>query len=74
LNRATEDHKIWLFDLAHGNLTNSQIVKGFVKYYALNGFTVGNVQDDLVFRTHYNPSQGMESLRGALNSFSEMVE
>ena len=74
MNRATEDHKIWLFDLAHGNLTNSQIVKGFVKYYALNGFTVGNVQDDLVFRTHYNPSQGTESLRGALNSFSEVVE
>ena len=64
MNRATADHKIWLFDLAHGNLTNSQIVKGFVKY----------VQDDLVFRTHYNPSQGMESLRGALNSFSEVVE
>ena len=62
MNRATEDHKIWLFDLAHGNLTNSQIVKGFVKYYALNGFT------------DYNPSQGMESLRGALNSFSEVVE
>lgn len=74
MNRATEDHKIWLFDLAHGNLTDLQIVKGFVKYYALNGFTVGNVQDDLVFRTHYNPSQGMESLRSALNSFSEVVE
>ena len=74
MNRATEDYKIWLFDLAHGNLTDSQIVKGFIKYYALNGFTVGNVQDDLVFRTRYNPVQGMESLRGALNSFSEVVE
>lgn len=52
MNRATEDHKIWLFDLAHGNLTELEIVKGFIKFYALNGFTVGNVQDDLVFRTH----------------------
>lgn len=54
MNRATEDHKIWLFDLAHGNLTELEIVKGFIKFYALNGFTVGNVQDDLVFKTHYN--------------------
>ena len=27
MNRATEDHKIWLFDLAHGNLTELEIVK-----------------------------------------------
>ena len=34
MNRATEDHKIWLFDLAHGNLTELEIVKGFIKFYA----------------------------------------
>ncbi len=32
-NRATEEHKIWLFDLAHGDLSESQIVKGFNKFY-----------------------------------------
>ncbi len=66
-NRATEDHKIWLFDLAHGNLTDQEIVSGFIKYYALNDFTVGTVQDDIVFRTHYDPAGAMKSLRAALS-------
>lgn len=74
MNRATEDHKIWLFDLAHGNLTELEIVKGFIKFYALNGFTVGNVQDDLVFKTHYNSMQGVVALKVALNNFSEVAE
>jgi hypothetical protein len=65
-NRATEDHKIWLFDLAHGNLTDEKILKGFVKYYVLNGFTVENVQDDIIFRTHYNPVKAMETLKEVL--------
>lgn len=69
-NRATEDHKIWLFDLAHGNLTNQEIVKGFIKYYALNGFTIGNVQDDLVFKTHYEVAGAVESLKRALETYS----
>ena len=25
INRGTEDHKIWLFDLAHGNLKDDQL-------------------------------------------------
>lgn len=55
-NRATEEHKLWLFDLAHGNLTDGQIVRGFIKHYALNGFDIGNVVDDIVFRTCYQAS------------------
>ena len=62
MNRATEDHKIWLFDLAHGNLTELEIVKGFIKFY------------DLVFRTHYNPVQGVKALKVALSNFSEVDE
>lgn len=70
-NRATEDHKIWLFDLAHGNLTDQEIVKGFIKYYALNGFTIGNVQDDLVFRTSYPVAEAIKNLKGALETYAE---
>ncbi|MCC8065925.1 MAG: hypothetical protein LIO94_02305 [Clostridiales bacterium] len=70
-NRATEDHKLWLFDLAHGNLSDSEIVRGFVKYYALNGLTVGNVQDDIIFKTHYEPETAVLSLRTALEQFIE---
>lgn len=72
-NRATEDHKLWLFDLAHGNLTEKRIVQGFIKYYALNGFTVENVMDDIVFRTCYRPEEAMMSLKGALEKVAEGV-
>ena len=30
-----EDKAIWLFDLAHGNLDDDGIAKGFLKHYAL---------------------------------------
>lgn len=65
-NRATEDHKLWLFDLAHGNLTDEQIVRGFIKYYALNGFCIGNMVDDIVFRTCYEASAAKGYLEAAL--------
>lgn len=70
-NRATEDHKIWLFDLAHGNLTDQEIVKGFIKYYALNGFTIGNVQDDIIFRTNYEAARAIQSLKEALETYAK---
>lgn len=70
-NRGAEEHKIWLFDLAHGNLTDQEIVKGFIKYYALNGFTLGNVQDDLVFKTCYPVAEAIKHLKGALEIFAE---
>lgn len=73
-NRATEDHKIWLFDLAHGNLKDEEIVRGFIKYYVLNGFTLGNLQDDFIFYTHYpieGVQRGLQSLKAALESMAE---
>ena len=33
--RGSEGHKLWLFDLAHGNLNDCQILQGFLKYYVL---------------------------------------
>lgn len=69
-NRATDEHKLWLFDMAHGNLSELDIVKGFIKFYALNDFSAGNVIDDIVFRTHYEPGKAKEILTTALESFS----
>lgn len=37
MNRYTEDMKIWLFDVAHNNLPDDDILKGFIKYYVLFG-------------------------------------
>lgn len=74
-NRATEEHKLYLFDLAHGNLNDEEIIKGFIKYYVLNGFTLGNLQDDYMFHTHYpieGVQAGLQSLRAALESMAEV--
>lgn len=44
----TEEMKIRLFDLAHGNLEHDQIIKGFIKHYAIN---------DMVFIESINGSK-----------------
>ena len=35
--RATSDMKLWLFELAHGNLKEKEIIAGFLKHYAIHG-------------------------------------
>lgn len=52
---------MWLFDLAHGNLRDSQILKGFLKYYVLDGYSMANVVDDMRFHTHYSLDQIRQS-------------
>lgn len=74
MERTAEDMKIWLFDLTHGNLSDSSILQGFIKYYVLYGLGIGHVQDNLVFRTHYSPEQikaGMEVLKRVLNDVAD---
>lgn len=65
-HKETEGHKIWLFNLTHGNLTDEKILKGFIKYYALNGYTVDDVADDMLFKMNYNPAEARERLIEAL--------
>lgn len=69
--RNSEEHKLWLFDLAHGSLSEAKVLEGFIKYYALCGLTMGNVLDDIVFRTHYQPEDAVEKLKEILTKVSE---
>lgn len=71
-NRATEEHKLYLFDLSHGNLSPDKAVAGFIKFYVLNGFTLGNLLDDYRFYTDY-PLDGVQSGLSALQSALERV-
>lgn len=48
-----EDKALWLFDLAHDNLQEDTIVKGFIKHYVLQNQSMVNVQQDLHFHTFY---------------------
>lgn len=60
--RYSEEHKLWLFDLSHGNLMDYEVLSGWLKYYALNGCTIGNVQDDIVFHTMYGTEGAMTAM------------
>lgn len=68
-NRGTEGHKIWLFDLAHGNLKDKQILQGFLKYYALDGYSMAHVVDDMRFHTHYS----LEQIRQSKESLERVI-
>lgn len=66
-----EDKATWLFDLAHDDLDEDAIVKGFLKHYALQGRSIGDVQQDFHFHTHFGDSyleSAMASLRRALEA------
>lgn len=61
-----ENKAEWLFDLAHGDLDDDAIVKGFLKHYALCGQGTGDVKRDLHFHTHYGDFY-METAISSLN-------
>ena len=60
--RYTEEMKLWLFDLAHNNLNDKQILQGFIKHYILFDNGVKNVQDDMHFHTLCSIEQQQEAL------------
>ena len=51
MDKPSAEMKLWLFDLAHGNLEDSEILSGFIRYYILQGFSVSHVVNDIVYRT-----------------------
>ena len=68
-----EESKIWLFDLAHGNLSEQEIAQGFVAYYVLEGFLEGNVIQDIHYHTTYSlegERRAKEDLRRVLRKFA----
>ncbi len=60
-----EDKETWLFNLAHGDLDEDAIVKGFIKHYVLRGNGIVDVQQDLHFHTPYGDYY-METAMGSL--------
>ena len=73
---ASEEKKLWLFDLAHGNLQGISVVHGFIKHYALIGKGTADVVQDIVFRTHYSETgvkMAKETLQRELNWFADHV-
>lgn len=68
--------KAWLFELVNGKLSDDEIVKGFIKYYALNGLVIGNVQQDIIFGTVLGQERfqrPIAELRRALAEYADGV-
>ena len=77
MQRNREELALWLFDLVHGNLTDQQILQGFIRHYVLHEMSLGNVQDEMVHGTFYTVEQirqAMESLRRVLEQTAERNE
>ncbi len=69
MNRYTEEMKLWLFDLAHGDLTQSDVIAGFIKHYVLFDCTMQDVKRDIVFHTNY----GESGVKTALNCLTNAL-
>ena len=41
-----ENKGAWLFDLAHGDLDDDAVVKGFLKHYALQGKGLDDIKQE----------------------------
>ena len=70
MSRYTEEMKLWLFDLAHGNLSDSQILSGFLKHYVLFDSGILNVQNDIVYHTQY----GLDRASFAVTELRRVIE
>lgn len=70
MSRYNEEMKLWLFDLAHGNLNKKDIITGFIKHYVLFDCTIQDVKRDIVFHTHY----GEKGVAAAMNALSDAFD
>ena len=69
MKRYTEEMKLWLFDLAHGNLKEEDVVVGFIKHYVLFDCTMQDVKRDIIYHTNYGEigvKKALEALSKAL--------
>lgn len=69
MNRYSDEMKLWLFDLAHGNLSDSYILSGFIRHYVIPGYGVADVHRDMVFHTGY----GIDGIKTAIDSLNHVL-
>lgn len=65
----TEEMKIWLFDLAHGNLKHNEVIKGFIEHYAINDMGMGDVKRHILFHTNYGDVGAQVATESLLSAF-----
>lgn len=73
MNRYNEKMKLWLFDLAHGNLNENDIVAGFIEHYILFDCSMQDVKRDIIFHTNYGDSGCTTALNSLSNALNHVV-
>lgn len=73
MERYNEEMKLWLFDLAHGNLQERDIITGFIKYYVLFDCTMQDVKRDIIFHTNYGEKGVITALNSLSNTLNNMI-
>lgn len=73
MNRYSEKMKLWLFDLAHGNLNENDIVAGFIEHYILFDCSMQDVKRDIIFHTNYGDTGCITALTSLSNALKHVV-
>jgi serine/threonine protein kinase len=74
VERYTEDLKIWLLSLAHRDLSDKDILKGFIKYYVLCDFGISQVINDIVFHTIYGTAGVMNAQENIIRVLNQTIQ
>ena len=67
-----EELNMWLFELAKGKLSDEQLIKGFIKHYVLQGYTIGSIKADALVHPYLKPSstsKAWKNLSRALENY-----
>lgn len=66
------ERETWLFDLAHGNLNNKQIIKGFIKLYAAFDMGISDIKRHILFHTNYGEEGAKQAITSLLEAFKQI--
>lgn len=72
--RTTEEMKIWLFDLAHGNLSDENILKGFIKHYVVFDLGINDLRREIHFHTNYGEEGQRKAIEDLKRVLTAMIE
>ena len=73
MERYNEEMKLWLFDLAHGNLNENDVITGFIRHYVLFDCTMQDIKRDIIFHTNYGESGVITALNTLSTTFNNVV-
>lgn len=74
MERYTEEMKLWLFDLAHRDLSDKEILKGFIKYYVLFDFGIDQVVNDIVYHTIYGTEGVIKAKESIIKVLNQTIQ